>query len=136
MTQHTSPALTPGFTPDPTESSNPAVERAAPPIGLKTDTGAGIANIREQVFDCLWFSDGLTPDEVAARLGLSVLTVRPRCSELIRRGHVVDSGSRRVNASGRKAKVLVVPRAGFFRRRGTKASAGELGGRAGGPTPI
>ena len=135
MTQHTSPALTPGFTSDPAESSNPATQRTDQPVGVKTDTGAGIATIREQVFDCLWFSDGLTPDEVAARLGLSVLTVRPRCSELMRRGRVVDSGTRRVNASGRKAKVLVVPRAGFFRRRGTKALAGGLGGRAGGPGP-
>lgn len=129
MTQHTSPALTSGFTPDPAESSEAAAERASPPVGSE----AGIATIREQVFDCLWFSGGLTPDEVAARLGLSVLTVRPRCSELMRRGRIVDSGTRRVNASGRKAKVLVVPRAGFFRRRGTKASAGATGSRADGP---
>ncbi|MEM7121911.1 MAG: hypothetical protein AAF563_11580 [Pseudomonadota bacterium] len=135
MTQHTSSALTPGFTPDPipdsTESSEAATERANPPIGSE----AGIATIREQVFDCLWFSDGLTPDEVASRLGLSVLTVRPRCSELMRHGRIVDSGTRRVNASGRKAKVLVVPRAGFFRRRGAKASAGATRCRAGGPAP-
>lgn len=131
MTQHTSPALTPGFTPDPSESSKSAAQRIDPPSG----PDAGIATIREQVFDCLWFSDGLTPDEVAARLGLSVLTVRPRCSELMRRGRIVDSGLRRVNASGRKAKVLVVPRGGFFRRRGAKASAADVGGRAGGPAP-
>ncbi len=131
MTQHTSPALTPGFTPDPSESSNPAAERA----GRQAADKVGIATIRERVFDCLWFSDGLTPDEVATRLGLSVLTVRPRCSELIRRGRIVDSGSRRANASGRKAKVLVVPRAGFFRRRSTKATDGRLSLRAGGSGP-
>ena len=131
MTQHTSPALTRWFTPDPTEPNRSAAQRRSPPVGA----AVGIATIREQVFDCLWFSDGLTPEEVAARLGLSVLTVRPRCSELMRRGRIVDSGTRRVNASGRKAKVLVVPRAGFFRRRGTKASAGNVGGRTGGSAP-
>jgi hypothetical protein len=65
-------------------------------------------SIREQVFDCIAFSEGLTPDEVARRLAISVLTVRPRCSELVRRGRLVDSGERRANASGRLAKVLVV----------------------------
>jgi len=68
------------------------------------------ASVREQVFDCIGFSDGLTPDEVAHRLAISVLTVRPRCSELVRRGRLVDSGERRANASGRLAKVLVVAR--------------------------
>jgi len=67
------------------------------------------ASVREQVFDCIAFSPGLTPDEVAKRLMLSVLTVRPRCSELVRTGRLVDSGGRRANASGRLAKVLIVP---------------------------
>jgi hypothetical protein len=66
-------------------------------------------SIREQVFDCVAFSEGLTPDEVAERLALSVLTVRPRCSELVRLGRFVDSGERRTNDSGRLAKVLTVP---------------------------
>jgi hypothetical protein len=68
------------------------------------------ASIREQVFDCVAFSDGLTPDEVAHRLALSVLTVRPRCSELVRAGRLVDSGGRRANDSGRMAKVLILAR--------------------------
>ena len=66
-------------------------------------------SIRERVFDCVAFSEGLTPDEVAERLALSVLTVRPRCSELVRLGRFVDSGERRANDSGRLAKVLTVP---------------------------
>jgi hypothetical protein len=66
------------------------------------------ASIREQVFDCVAFSTGLTPDEIAGRLQLSILTVRPRCSELVRCGRLVNSGGRRANASGRLAKVLIV----------------------------
>lgn len=50
-------------------------------------------------------SNGLTADEVAGRLGLSILSIRPRLTELSRLGLVRDSGLRRHNASGRKAIV-------------------------------
>ena len=48
---------------------------------------------------------GLTADEVAGRLGLSILSVRPRISELTRLGKVRDSGHRRRNTSGKNAIV-------------------------------
>lgn len=47
----------------------------------------------------------LTADEVAERLGLSVLSVRPRVCELSALGSIYDSGERRKNASGRSAIV-------------------------------
>jgi predicted ArsR family transcriptional regulator len=50
-------------------------------------------------------SNGLTADEVAGRLGLSILSIRPRLTELSRLGKVRDSGARRRNASGRNAIV-------------------------------
>lgn len=50
-------------------------------------------------------SNGLTADEVAGRLGLSILSIRPRLTELSRLGKVRDSGLRRKNASGRNAIV-------------------------------
>lgn len=50
-------------------------------------------------------SRGLTADEVAGKLGLSILSIRPRVTELSRLGKVRDSGSRRPNASGRNAIV-------------------------------
>ncbi|MBB5697026.1 hypothetical protein [Sphingomonas yantingensis] len=50
-------------------------------------------------------SRGLTADEVAGRLGLSILSIRPRLTELSRLGKVRDSGERRLNASGRRAIV-------------------------------
>jgi predicted ArsR family transcriptional regulator len=50
-------------------------------------------------------SNGLTADEIAGRLGLSILSIRPRLTELSRLGKVRDSGVRRKNVSGRGAIV-------------------------------
>jgi predicted ArsR family transcriptional regulator len=46
---------------------------------------------------------GITADEIAAELGMSILTVRPRVSELRRRGDIVPTGDRRCNSSGMTA---------------------------------
>ena len=51
---------------------------------------------------------GGTADEVAGRLGLPVLTVRPRCTELRQLGLVERTGERRATASGSGAYVLRV----------------------------
>lgn len=61
--------------------------------------------IRARCLKVLEHSNGLTADEVAGRLGLSILTVRPRITELSRDGKVRDSGDRRRNASGKRAIV-------------------------------
>lgn len=50
---------------------------------------------------------GLTADEAAGRLKLSVLTVRPRVTELKRAGAIQPSGTRRVNHSGLYAAVYI-----------------------------
>ena len=46
-----------------------------------------------------------TADDVATRLGETVLAIRPRITELAKNGLIEDSGQRRPNASGRAAKV-------------------------------
>jgi hypothetical protein len=50
---------------------------------------------------------GLTADQVAARLGETVLAVRPRLSELyhVEPPRIVPTGERRTNDSGLRAKV-------------------------------
>jgi hypothetical protein len=48
---------------------------------------------------------GFTADEVAAELNQSILSVRPRVSELRRSGDLIDTGQRRPNESGLKATV-------------------------------
>lgn len=55
---------------------------------------------------------GLTADEAAARLRLSPLSTRPRCTELRAAGLIEDSGARRPNASGRRAIVWIAAREG------------------------
>jgi hypothetical protein len=44
-----------------------------------------------------------TSDEIADRLGESILSVRPRVTELLRRGVIIKTESRRKNASGMSA---------------------------------
>ena len=50
---------------------------------------------------------GLTADEAADALGESVLSIRPRFTELLHLSRIKDSGQRRKNGSGRSAKVWV-----------------------------
>ena len=46
--------------------------------------------------------DGVTADQVAAALEASVLSIRPRITELYRMGKITDSGRRRRNPPRRK----------------------------------
>jgi predicted ArsR family transcriptional regulator len=67
---------------------------------------AGTARqLRARALHVLEHSNGLTADEVAGRLGLSILSIRPRLTELSRLGKARDSGDRRTNASGKRAIV-------------------------------
>ena len=51
------------------------------------------------------YPSGATADEVAKDLNLSVLSVRPRVSELNRKGSIKQTGARRRNDSGMTATV-------------------------------
>lgn len=61
--------------------------------------------LRARALDEIERSNGLTADEVAGRMGMSILSIRPRVTELSRLGKIRDSGARRPNASGRRAIV-------------------------------
>jgi predicted ArsR family transcriptional regulator len=52
---------------------------------------------------------GLTADEIADRLKVNVLLVRPRVTDLKRANKIVFSESRRRNKKGRFPRVLVLP---------------------------
>ena len=59
--------------------------------------------IRREIVELIVFERPMTADELAARLDLSILYVRPRVSELVTRGRLVASGKRGRNASGKRA---------------------------------
>lgn len=90
-------------------------ELMSPPAAPVRDTTRAAAKhiaptaplLRQRVLDAFEHSRGMTADECAARLALSILTVRPRVTELSREGKLRDGGDRRPNGSGRKAIVWV-----------------------------
>lgn len=55
------------------------------------------------VHEMVGLSNGLTPDEAADRLKVSVLSVRPRFTELKKQGLIRKNGQYRKNASGVRA---------------------------------
>jgi len=67
------------------------------------------AKIRARVLAEFETHGPMTPDECAARLQMSILTVRPQCSELKLTNCLADTGERRRNAGTMKsAAVLMV----------------------------
>lgn len=64
---------------------------------------AGI--LRAKVLAALRSTGPATADECADRLGETVLSIRPRFSELRATGLILDTGDRRINDSGRSAIV-------------------------------
>lgn len=59
------------------------------------------------------YPGGATADEIARDLNLSVLSVRPRVSELNRTGKIEQTGARRKNNSGMTATVWRIKRQAF-----------------------
>jgi len=51
---------------------------------------------------------GMTADEIAAELGESVLSVRPRVTELYQKGLIRPSGQRRKSSGGKMSHVWVL----------------------------
>jgi hypothetical protein len=73
------------------------------------DAAPKAPRLRQLCLSELAKSNGLTADECAARLGIDKLSIRPRFSELSATGEIVDSGERRLNASGKRAVVWRLP---------------------------
>ena len=60
--------------------------------------------LRDLVLQNLQFLP-MTADQVAMALGQSILSIRPRLSELLRLGKIVETSERRHNQSGKLATV-------------------------------
>lgn len=63
------------------------------------------AALRSQVLDAFKRWGRGTADEIAGRLRVDRLSVRPRCSELRSLSQIHDTGQRRKNKSGKRAIV-------------------------------
>lgn len=61
--------------------------------------------LRERIVGLLYPALTLTADEAAGILGESILSIRPRFSELAATGKIADTGERRPNSSGKRAIV-------------------------------
>jgi len=59
--------------------------------------------LRDRVDALFDAGEDLTADECAERLNEDILSVRPRVSELRRKGRIEDAGKRRCNKSGMTA---------------------------------
>lgn len=64
-----------------------------------------VAHLHKQILSLLEVHGPMTADETAERLGESVLTIRPRFSELNRARLIFKTSERRKNRSGRSAVV-------------------------------
>lgn len=85
--------------PDHPGYSQPTTSKAA-----AASMESSVSHLRKVCLDALARSPG-TADEVAERTNHSVLSIRPRFTELSKLGKIVATGERRPNASGRSAKV-------------------------------
>lgn len=75
-------------------------EQAASSVDAKT--------LQKLVIGALAQYGPMTSDEAAGKLGLNILSIRPRLSELRAQNRIVDTGERRKNASGRRAAVFAL----------------------------
>jgi hypothetical protein len=84
--------------------------KASGPSAEAAKAIAGVAiTLRDQVREVIVNRpNGVTTDEIAHKLNRSVLSVRPRVSELHRQGEIRQTGARGTNESGMSASVWVL----------------------------
>jgi predicted ArsR family transcriptional regulator len=84
----------------------PGFKVAGPSKQAAEAVGATASRMRAAVLaQFAQYPGGATADEIAKDLNLSVLSVRPRVSELKRMGKIKQTGARRKNESGMTATV-------------------------------
>lgn len=91
----------------PTYPETPGSKVSGPSTLAAWSAGRNCRKLRDDVLAAL-AAESMTADECAARLGKSILSVRPRLSELRTMGLIADTGTRRKNESGMSATVWKV----------------------------
>lgn len=71
-------------------------------------TGDDLNSLQRLVFDCIKASpDGMTDEQIQRALSMNPSTERPRRIELLRKGLILESETKRKTSSGRNAAVWV-----------------------------
>ena len=85
---------------------NPGYKAPGPSSEAARKVTRHAATIRDRVLQFLQsrHSAGFTPDRIAAFLGISILSVRPRITELHLQGEIEPTGERGKNESGMSAQ--------------------------------
>jgi len=91
--------LTPGF-----KVSGPSAEACPTPDDAAT--------LRGKCLELVKLRGDMTADEAADMLVVDKLAIRPRFSEMRRKGWIFDSGLRRPNSSGKSATVWTIDKQG------------------------
>ncbi len=68
-----------------------------------------VAYLQGKCLEALRTHGPLTADEIAEKVGETILSIRPRCSELKRAGRIQKTDARRLNISGCSATVWRLP---------------------------
>jgi hypothetical protein len=87
-----------------TYPSTPGYKVAGPSQDAAKATGCRVQMLQIRIL-ALLSCRPMTADECAENMDETVLSIRPRFSELLAEGHIEASGLRRPNASGHKATV-------------------------------
>ena len=88
---------------------DPGYQQTDTSYAAAEDMKLSAGTLRKYVLDELLKSaGGLTADECAERLGESILSIRPRFSELRNFNLIKDSGWRSLNKSGKRAIIWVI----------------------------
>lgn len=96
------------FTYEPPYPATPGFKARETSAAAADSVKPSAATLRAKCLDLLRLPQhqyGRTADEAAAIFNLSVLSIRPRFSELAADGKIEDTGHRRKNESGRSAIV-------------------------------
>lgn len=83
--------------------SSPGFKARDTAMSAAVKAGVEVETLRAKCLEVVTERGAITADECAEVLGRSVLSIRPRFSELARLGMIADSGIRRANESGRQA---------------------------------
>jgi len=94
------------FAPAASYPATPGYRASAPDTSRDAARSVDAGRLRGMVLDTLRRTGPMTADEVADALGESVLSIRPRVTELKRFGAIFDTGKRRANRSGKSACVV------------------------------